>query len=257
NVVASHDLTPSTAYTVTATIHNQKNDAPIPSMPVVFSLVSFGVSGPKVQTIGSTPVDLPVRGAPGEPAQASITWTTPPAPGHYCIVIEAVVAGDVNPLDNVGQHNTVVKGVVHGEVIVLKVPVRNTLQAARTFAVQLHSYRLPAQPLVRRGLGGDARAAADAAGMEQSRGSRESDASLLARVVAANRPELFPAPPEWRPSVSHAQVTVDPDQTVELVFTATVPNSAPAGLRQPFHISVAEQSTNRPLGGVTATYVVT
>jgi hypothetical protein len=226
-------------------------------MPVVFNLVSFGVSGPTVQNIGSTVVDLPVRSAPGEPAQASITWTTPPAPGHYCIVIEAVVTDDANPLDNVGQHNTVVKGVVHGEAIVLKLPVRNTLQAARTFAVQLHSYHLPAQPLVRGGIGGDARTPASAASTERSREPRESDASLLSRVVAANRPELFPAPPEWRPTVSHAQVTVAPDQTVELVFTASVPNSAPVGLRQPFHISVAEQSTNRPIGGVTATYVVT
>jgi hypothetical protein len=257
NVVGSHDLKPSTPYTVTASIHNRKNDTPVPSMPVVFKLIGFGVSGPTVQDIGSTVVDLPVRGAPGEPARASVTWTTPPTPGHYCIVIEAVVTDDANPLDNVGQHNTVVQGVARGQAIVLRFPVHNPLQGARTFAVRLHSYQLPTEPLVRGGLGEHARRAAGAASTGGSRGPRESDASLLARVVAANRAELFPAPPEWEPAVSQAEVTVEPDRPVELVFTATVPNSAPTGLRQPFHISVSEQSTNRPVGGVTTTYVVT
>jgi hypothetical protein len=172
-------------------------------------------------------------------------------------VIEAVVAGDANPIDNVGQHNTVVKGVVLGEAIVLNIPVRNTLQATRTFAVRIHSYHLPAQPLIRGGLGEDDRAALGATSRERLRAPFESDASLLARVVEANRPGLFPAPPEWKPTVTPAEATVESGGTVELVFTATVPNSAPVGLRQQFHISVAEQSTNRPMGGVTATYVVT
>jgi hypothetical protein len=257
NVVASHDLQPSTSYTVTATIHNRKNDAPVPSMPVVFSLVSFGISGPSVQSIGSTVVDLPVRGALGEPAQAAITWTTPPAPGHYCIIIEALVTNDANPLDNVGQHNTVIQGVINSQTIVLKVPIRNILQGPRTFAVQLHSYHLPAHPIVRGGLSGRAQAASSEARPRTSGGPRESDATLLARVVAANRPELFPAPPEWTPAISQSSVVLDPGQTVELEFTATVPSSAPVGLRQPFHISVTEKSTNRPIGGVTATFVVT
>jgi hypothetical protein len=256
NVVGSHDLKSSTPYTVTATIHNRSNEAPAPGMPVVFTLLSFGVLGPTAQKIGSTVVDLPVRGAPGEPVQASITWVTPPTPGHYCIQIEAIVPDDANPLDNVGQHNTVIQGVLHGQAIVLKVPVRNMLQGARTFAIELHAYRLPAEPLIRGGLGGRLRGAVGEAPGTHPTG-RETDESLRARVVAANRIELFPAPPEWAPAVSHRRVTVEPDQTVELEFTATVPNSAPAGVRQPFHISVSEESTDRPVGGVTAIFIVT
>lgn len=258
NVVGSHDLQPSTSYQITATIHNRSNDAPVPppaGMPVIFSLLRFGVLGTTVQTIGSTVVDhLPVRGAPGEPVHASITWVTPPVPGHYCIQIEAVVPDDANQLDNVGQHNTVIRGVHHAEALALKIPVRNALQGARTFSVQLHSYRLPAEPLIRKGLGG--RLQRRSPSHESSPEQRESDSSLLARVVAVNRADLFPPPPEWNPDISHRRLTIQPDQTVELEFTATVPSSAPAGFRQPFHVAVFEESSKLPIGGVTAIFIV-
>jgi hypothetical protein len=110
NVIGSHDLLPSTQYIVKATIHNRSNQAPAPSMPVNFSLISFGVGGDTVQKICSTLVNLPVRGAPGEPTLARITWTTPALPGHYCIQVDAIWPDDANPLDNTGQENTVVRG---------------------------------------------------------------------------------------------------------------------------------------------------
>jgi len=258
NVVGSHDLKPATAYTITATIHNRSNDAPVPSppgMPVVFTLLSFGVLGTKVQTIGTTVVDhLPVRGAPGEPVQAAITWVTPPAPGHYCIQIDAVVANDANQLDNMGQHNTVIRVARRAEALSLTIPVRNALQGTRTFSVQLHSYHLPSTPLIRKGLGGNRRAPDD--NREEHREERESDAAFLLRVVAANRPELFPAPAEWNAAISHRQLTIAPDQSIDLEFTATVPASASEGTHQPFTVAVFEEAAKLPVGGVTAIFTV-
>jgi hypothetical protein len=257
NVVGSHSLKPSTSYTVTATIHNRSNDAPALDMPVVFRLFGFGVGGGTVQEIGSVKVDLPVRGAPGEPVEASVTWTTPPAPGHYCIQIEAVLPDDANPLDNVGQHNTVIQGVSAGRALHLIVPIRNRLQGVRTFAVRHHSYHLPAEPIVRRGLGRRRRDALDDVRADTTREARETDESLQARVVAANRPELFASPPDWAPAVSARRVTLEAEGTTEVEFTATVPASAPAGSRQLFHVSVTEESTERPVGGVTAIFDIT
>ena len=255
NVVGSHSLKPSTPYTVTATIHNRSNDAPALDMPVVFRLFSFGVGGGTVQEIGSVKVDLPVRGAPGEPAEASVTWTTPAALGHYCIQIEAVVPDDANPLDNIGQHNTVIQGVSAGRALHLIVPIRNALQGVRTFAIRHHSYHLPAEAIVRRGLGGRRRDAAVAdVRIETSGEGRETDESLQRRVVAANRAEFFASPPEWAAAVSAGRVTLEAEGTTEVEFTATVPASAPAGSRQLFHVSVTEESTERPIGGVTAIF---
>jgi hypothetical protein len=109
-VVPSHDLKPATTYTVRATIHNRSNTAPAIATPVHFTLFSFGVGGTGVQAIGSDIIDLPVRAAPGEPAVAQVTWTTPSVPGHYCIQVDVICADDANPLDNTGQENTVVGG---------------------------------------------------------------------------------------------------------------------------------------------------
>ncbi len=244
NVIGSHDLLPSTLYRISATIHNRSNEAPAPGLPVTFGLITFGVGGATVQQIGSDVVNLPVRGAPGEPVVASVTWTTPPVPGHYCIRIEAVWADDKNPLDNIGQHNTVIRKVRQGQALSLKIPVRNTLQGTRLFKVAMHSYELPGEPLIRRGLD------------KRGREPRESDEALTARVIAANRPELFPAAPAWTPAITEHSLTLEGDGEAALEFTATVPALAPIGTRQPFHISAADERTGLPLGGVTAIYIV-
>ncbi len=244
NIIGSHDLLPSTLYKISATIHNRSNEAPAPGMPVTFGLITFGVGGATVQQIGSDVVNLPVRGAPGEPVVASVSWTTPPVPAHYCIRIEAVWADDKNPLDNTGQHNTVIWKVRQGEALSLKIPVRNTLQGARLLTVAMHSYELPREPLVRHGMG------------EHVHQPRETDEALTARVVAAIRPELFPAPAAWSPALTQHRLSLEGDAEAQLEFTATVPATAPIGSRQPFHISVAEERSGLPLGGVTAIFIV-
>lgn len=244
-VVGSHDLLPLTDYEITARIHNRSNNAPAPGMPVVFTLLSFGAGGGS-QPIGSTVINLPVRAAPGEPALASIVWKTPPTSGHYCIEIHAVWADDANPLDNIGQHNTVIREVTPGQRFVLPIPVTNFIQGRDRLRARLDSYVLPERPLTR----GES---------EKARGERgkESDESFRARVVRANSPQGAPPPDAWSATLSSTEIQLRPDDTAVLEFQTTVPTAAVAGFEQRFNVAVSEAANGRMIGGVTIILKVT
>jgi hypothetical protein len=248
-VVGSHDLLPSTDYRITARIHNRSNNAPAPGMPVVFTMLSFGAGG------GSTPIasdviNLPVRAAPGEPALARVVWKTPSTPGHYCIEIQAVWADDANPLDNIGQHNTQVRNVTHGQNVVLPIPVTNFLQGRGRLQARLDSYVLPDHPLTRR--------EREPSRREREReGQKESDESFRARIVQANSPKGFPPPEAWGATLSSTEIDLRTDETTELEFRTTVPASAAVGSEQRFNVAVSEATTGQTIGGVTIILKVT
>jgi hypothetical protein len=235
-LVGSHDLLPATDYRITALIHNRAAAAPAPGLPVVFTLVAFGAGGPARQTIGVVTIDLPVRAAPGEPVPASIVWRTPPAPDHYCIEIDAAWPDDAFPIDNVGQHNTVVRRAAPGQRLQLHVPVyaprtqRARLQATR-LRVRLDGYRLPARPLLR--------------------DERESRTALLQRVVEANRAERFAPDAQWNATLSADELVLEGDAVGGVDFSATVPAAAARGSEQRFNVSVNEAQTGAAVGGAT------
>jgi hypothetical protein len=241
-VVGSHDLKPLTKYRVTATIHNRSAQGPAPGMPVVFTLLTFGAGGTTRQSIGTDTINLPVRAAPGEPALASVAWTTPSVPGHYCIQIEAVWPTDANPLDNIGQHNTVVRAVNKGELIVLPVPVMHFLQGRTQLKARLDSYVLPQHPLRRR---------VREASSSRSIKAGETDAAFLKRLVAANSPDLFPRPADWNAALSHTQLPLEEGAEAMVELKATVPAAAVSGSEQRFNVTVSEEYTGKAVGGVT------
>ena len=234
--VGSHDLLPSTDYRLTAMIHNKSATAPAPGLPVVFTLIAFGAGGPTRQTIGVVPIDLPVRAAPGEPATASIVWRTPPTPGHYCIEIDAAWPDDAFPIDNVGQHNTLVRRATPGERVRVHVPVyrrtaRDTGEQTMSMHVRLDGYVLPERPLLRR--------------------EGESREALRTRIREANPPERFPADARWDAVLSATKIVVKGDEPAAIDFEATVPSEAIAGSEVRFNISVSEVETGHAVGGVT------
>lgn len=247
--VASHDLQPSTDYRIRAAIHNRSNDAPAPGMTVNFLLNSFGVGGVVVQHIGTDTINLPVRGAPGEPAVATATWRTPAAPGHYCVQVDAIWPDDANPLDNSGQENTVVRRGRPGERLDFRIPVRNTLQGARLLGVHLNSYELPGRPIMRPARGERAEAHGAVGGGERAARGQPND--FLRRIIDANAEELYPAPREWSPQLSEERMVLESDQTRELLFSVTVPADAPAGSEQRFNLAVADDERGQLVGGVT------
>lgn len=252
NVVGSHNLKPSTKYQINALIHNKSNVAPAPQMPVVFTLLSFGAGMNPQQKIGITKVDLPVRTAPGEPVIATAIWTTPSTPGHYCIEIEAVWPGDANPLDNIGQHNTVIQKVSAGQHIIIPVPVMNTLQGKTRLNVKMDSYVLPREPLLRNSANKFARP-----GREINKTGIESDDAFLSRVINENLPGKFPAAPEWLPALSVENLEIETDQVATVTFEATVPFAAISGEEQRFNISISGEGTDRMIGGVTIIFQIT
>jgi hypothetical protein len=140
--IPSHDLKAATEYEIRATIYNGSTDAPAVGMPVEFSYLSFGI-GTTSTFIGSTTVDLPVKGAPGHPATAAMRWVTPATPGHYCIQVRLVWADDANPANNLGQENTDV-GAAHSPAV-FEFPVGNPGPTPQHLRLLPDSYELPEQ----------------------------------------------------------------------------------------------------------------
>jgi hypothetical protein len=74
-------------------------------MPVAFSFLEFGVGTVSVP-VGTTNIDLGVKGGPNCPASATMLWTTPTTPGHYCLQVQLQPVDDSNTQNNLGQENT-------------------------------------------------------------------------------------------------------------------------------------------------------
>jgi hypothetical protein len=104
-VASTHDLQPATTYTVKARIWNGSTGGVCGGMPVSFSYLSFGV-GTESHPIGEAAVNLGVKGSASCPAYASMDWTTPALPGHYCVQVSFAWPDDLNPFNNLGQENT-------------------------------------------------------------------------------------------------------------------------------------------------------
>jgi hypothetical protein len=243
NSVGSHDLLPSTQYRIQATIHNRSAAAPAPGMPVIFAPTGFGAGAPILTPVG-TVIDLPVQGAAGEPAIAEVKWTTPATPGHYCIVITAVWPDDANLIDNVGQHNTVIREAAPGQAMEILVPVFGPPGAEATFRATVDAYALPRAPIEAGGapIGATYQGPGDVAAQ---------DARRLAEIVSANARGRFPPPDAWGSTVTPVEVDVVADGSGEVRFRATVPSDAATGTQQRFNVIVTDAETDRLLGGVT------
>ena len=103
--VNSAELEPSTTYEVRARIWNNSLEAPVIHMPVRLSYLDFGI-GTEPILIGSVNIDVGVKGSVEQPSFASLLWTTPPTPGHYCLQVLLDPVEDLEPANNLGQENT-------------------------------------------------------------------------------------------------------------------------------------------------------
>lgn len=145
--VDSHKLQPDTNYNVFARIWNGSNYAPAIHMPVRFSYLEFGV-GTMKRPIGQTSADVPVRGADGCPAFASVLWRTPAQAGHYCIQAELNPLDDAerieeeNPGNNLGQHNTDVQQ-LNSPRATFAATVRNATTWQQALRFEVDAYEIP------------------------------------------------------------------------------------------------------------------
>lgn len=141
--VDSGSLEPSTTYEVQARIWNNSLEAPVVNMPVRLSFLDFGI-GTEPIFVGSTNVDVGVKGSIDQPGFASVQWTTPTTPGHFCLQVLLEPADDLEPANNLGQENTNV--VAAQSPAEFKFTLRNNTRRARKYRFEADAYQIPLLP---------------------------------------------------------------------------------------------------------------
>jgi hypothetical protein len=233
--VDSHQLQPATEYEIRARVWNGSTEAPAVDLPVEFTFRDFGV-GTGLQVIGTAEVDLPVNGAPGHPAIASVPWRTPAEPGHYCLLATLVWPDDANPHNNVGQENTDVKA--PASPADFEFTVRNEARKRRTIRLEADAYDLPEPPPCkerpRRDKERDVpRRWQDEDSWRRAR-RKEREARLRALAETHDR-KLFPVPDGWTVDIQAEELGLDAGES-KRVAVAIEPPDGWTG-RQPINVN--------------------
>jgi hypothetical protein len=245
--VSSSSLKAGTDYDVVATVYNNSTDAPAVGMPVEFSFRSFGV-GAALTAIGTTVIDLPVKGSPQHPAKAVMKWHTPSTPGHYCLLVRLVWPDDANPKNNLGQENTNV-GLATSPAV-FSFPVRNEDTISKRVRMTVDAYVIPARISCRQKPSkkdSDRRYSTKVRKDIFIPPSEEQADWTLAR--ARHDPKAFPVPAGWAVDIQPADFALDANATQTVKVTITPPNDFRG--ERPFNINALYGTS--PLGGVTLT----
>jgi hypothetical protein len=230
--VDPHALDPDTEYEVVARIWNGSQNAAAVGLPVRFSYLSFGV-GLETHPIGTTHVDLGVKGSPGSPVFAHQLWTTPPIPGHYCLQVVLDWFDDANPLNNVGQTNTDVRP-LNSPRATFAFPVHNGGRKVRRAQLDIDGYVLPA----RERCSEEPAASGDITNEERQRRMRHA----IAHHSAHRR-----LPEGWQVNLAPETFSLEPGETREV----TVEAMAPDGFTGRMALNVNAFEGPVLLGGVT------
>src|SRR5438270_2494402 len=173
-------------------------------MPVHFSYLDFGVGTVSVP-IGSTKINLGVKGSANCPAFASMPWTTPATPGHYCIQVLLEPADDLNWNNNLGQENTNV-GKAHSPAV-FTFTLRNNTQRQQRYTFEVDTY-VPGPPDP----------------CDETRDGTAIAADFM-RSPRLNRHRrgAQPVPTGWLLNVSPGTPSLAPGVTIPITVTATSP----------------------------------
>ncbi|MBD0741508.1 hypothetical protein [Streptomyces sp. CBMA152] len=223
--VDAHALQPDTKYLVVARVWNGSTTAPAPGLPVRVSYLEFGV-GTTRHDVGTTKVDLPVKGALGCPAVATVPWRTPAAPGHYCLQVELLWDDDANPDNNMGQSNTDVKP-LNSPHAAFTFPVRNDRADQALVTLRVDGYAIP--PL-------------ESCGASEGKGE-----GVRRSRLARHRAERWPVPDGWRVAVNPAQLPLAPGEQSEVAVDITAPDGFTGRQAVNVHADIGDDL----LGGVT------
>ncbi len=243
--VSSSSLNANTEYEVVATIYNNSTEAPAVGMPVEFSFRGFGI-GTGDNGIGTTIVNLPVKGAPGHPAQAKMVWRTPEEEGHYCLRVNLNWSDDANPKNNLGQENT---NVGHfSSPADFEFPVRNEDTIRKLIRMVADAYIIP-QPI-------DCREKPEKKQSDKKyQKHRRLDVFIppleeeadwtFARV--RHGVEAFPIPQGWDVNIEPVELLLNPgqQQTVKVSITP------PVGFEGEKSFNINAMHGNALIGGVT------
>lgn len=213
-------LLPNTEHEIDATIWNNSFDAPVVGMRVDFGFLAFGAAT-TLTHIGSTFVNVGVKGAPDHPAHARMKWVTPGA-GHFCIRVAFQWDDDLNPENNVGQNNIDV--VAAQSPAVSHFALRNPARKPEDYRFEIDTYTLPVQP--------------DCPPVKQQWGE----------IRNRHRKASFPVPAGWTVSLNPDPVHLQPDETTDIEVTIEPPANFTG--QQPFNINAVSR-TGQYAGGVT------
>lgn len=222
-------LITNTEYEIQATVWNNSFDAPIVGLRVDFSFMSFGVTT-TTTPIGSTVVDLGVKGGAKHPAIAKIPWVTP-AVGHHCLVVELFWIDDANPRNNVGHNNTNV--VEATSPAVFDFTLRNSTEREHAYRMAADTYTLP-----------------DRTDCDQVALRKLSKEAKWREIQNLHNRNNFPIPTGWTVEFSPNNVTLAPGQEVVIGVSITPPDTFVG--QQPFNVHAIDEQGHF-VGGVTVT----
>lgn len=225
-VVPEGELLPNTQYEIDATIWNNSFDAPVVGMIVDFAYLSFG-TGTTLHSIGTTVVNLGVKGGINHPAHAKILWTTPPA-GHYCIQVDLKWADDLNPSNNMGQNNVNVVSVQSPATFSFQLRNKSAKQTRYTFAPDM--YVLPTLKDCEKKI------------------KKQSKEEKWKTIQALHDRSKFMIPSDWNVTISPANASLGPDEEVTIDVSIDPPASF-TGMKA-INIHTVEDN-NTFVGGVT------
>lgn len=232
--VPQHQLKPDTAYDVVARIWNGSVDAPAVNMPVEFSYLSFGIGG-KNNLIGTSHVDVSVKGGPECPAFTKLTWRTPSTPGHYCLQVRLIWTDDANPNNNLGQSNTDVKA-LNSPHARFTFPLRNATRLRQQYVLRADAYTLPGP----RPCGDQNRGASPQISKEEAH-------SRMRQTLATQGYENQALPDGWRVVITPGGVTLGGGEETQI----TVDIESPDGYRGQMAFNVNAFAGAALAGGVT------
>jgi hypothetical protein len=133
------------------------------------------------------------RRGPGCPAYATMPWTTPTTPGHYCIQVQLEPYADVNFENNLGQENTNVGTATSPAVFTF--PLRNGTRRTQTYNFEVDAY-IPLTP--------------------DPCGTGPNDAKARVARLAKSRRGLFPVPAGWQLTITPNAPAILPNQSVPI-----------------------------------------
>lgn len=218
--VGSDNLQAGTKYVVQARIWNDSFDAPVVNMPVHFSFLSFGV-GMQSNPIGSVTADVGVKGGASQPSFVSMEWTTPAAPGHYCLEVLLDPADDRDRSNNLGQENTNVAAAQSPATF--EFSLRNNTGRPQRYRFETDAYRIP------------------------PRGPCPPSLPPLERRLEAHRRGQHPVPAGFNVIIQPAAPSLAVDETITVRVTIDPPPEFTG--RQPFNVNAYHQ--HGFAGGVT------
>jgi hypothetical protein len=228
-VVPEGDVLPDTDHEIEATVWNNSYEAPAVGVSVAFSFLTFGVA--TVETpIGTTFVNLGVKGGVNHPALAKVPWRTPVTPGHYCLKATLGWIDDSNPANNVGQNNLNV--VAPQSPADFRFRLRNPTDKPAEYTFETDAYVLGKPP---------------ACPDRISPRDRGTFSERLTRTLQIHGRGRFPVPPGWTITITPPQPVLLPDQEIDVEVRIETPPGF-AG-RQGFNVNA--RTTSGCSGGVT------